>query len=221
MPYTEFKEMYFGLINRFDPRQFDPAPWARAAREAGMRYVVFTTKHHDGFSMWDTKQTDFSITGPESPFRTHPRANVAREIFDAFRAQGGGRLSWWVDQPDDTVRELAAGLGLHPARALHEMRRPLPMERHAEVVTRSFVVGQDDDAWLAVNNRAFASHGEQGGWTPATLASRIEADRFQVHSPVPRLGIRARLAGRPCPPSKPRWRKRWDSSAWTDPRYRS
>lgn len=88
MPYDEFKTMYFGLIREFDPREFDPEPWAEAAFDAGMRYVVFTTKHHDGFSMWDTRQTDFRITGPESPFRDHPRANVAREVFDAFRGRG-------------------------------------------------------------------------------------------------------------------------------------
>jgi alpha-L-fucosidase len=88
IPYEEFKQMYFGLVREFDPRQFDPEPWAEAAREAGMRYVVFTTKHHDGFSMWDTGETDFRITGPESPFRDHPRANVAKEIFDAFRERG-------------------------------------------------------------------------------------------------------------------------------------
>ncbi len=88
IPYQEFKEMYFGLISEFNPVRFDPEPWAAAARAAGMRYVVFTTKHHDGFSMWDTKQTDFSITGPESPFRSHPRADVAKEVFDAFRAEG-------------------------------------------------------------------------------------------------------------------------------------
>lgn len=88
MPYRDFKEMYFGLIREFNPRQFDPALWADAARDAGMRYVVFTTKHHDGFSMWDTRQTEFRITGSDSPFRDHPRANVAKEVFDAFRAEG-------------------------------------------------------------------------------------------------------------------------------------
>jgi alpha-L-fucosidase len=88
VPYEEFKESYFGLIREFNPQQFDPQPWAEAARDAGMRYVVFTTKHHDGFSMWDTGQSDFRITGPESPFRDHPRANVAKEIFDAFRREG-------------------------------------------------------------------------------------------------------------------------------------
>ncbi len=99
MPYTEFKEMYFGLIREFNPRLFDPAPWAEAARDAGMRYVVFTTKHHDGFSMWDTKHTDFRITGPDSPFRHHPKANVAKEVFDAFQAQGF-MIGAYLSKPD-------------------------------------------------------------------------------------------------------------------------
>jgi alpha-L-fucosidase len=86
--YTEFKEMYFSQIRKFNPQQFDPEPWARAAKDAGMRYVVFTTKHHDGFCMWDTRQTDFRITGPESPFGNHPRSNVTKEIFKAFRDEG-------------------------------------------------------------------------------------------------------------------------------------
>jgi alpha-L-fucosidase len=68
--------------------QFNPEPWAKAARDAGMKYVVFTTKHHDGFCMFDTKTTDYKITGSESPFRNHPRSNVAKEIFNAFRKEG-------------------------------------------------------------------------------------------------------------------------------------
>jgi len=88
IPYEEFKDRYFGLIQEFDPQQFDPGPWAQSAWNAGMRYVVFTTKHHDGFSMWDTKETDFRITGPESPFRDHPRADVAKEVFETFRERG-------------------------------------------------------------------------------------------------------------------------------------
>ena len=53
-----------------------------------MRYVVFTTKHHDGFCMFDTKQTDYKITDPACPFSGNPRANVTKEIFEAFRKQG-------------------------------------------------------------------------------------------------------------------------------------
>ena len=99
MPYSEFKQMYFDLIKQFNPQQFDPAPWAKAAHDAGMRYVVFTTKHHDGFSMWDTEQTDFRITGADSPFRDHPRANVAKEIFDAFRNEGF-MIGTYFSKPD-------------------------------------------------------------------------------------------------------------------------
>ena len=53
-----------------------------------MRYVVFTTKHHDGFSMFDTRQTDYRITSSNTPFGTDPRANVTKEVFDAFRTEG-------------------------------------------------------------------------------------------------------------------------------------
>ena len=86
--YGEYKKAYEALQTTFDPVDFDPERWARAARDAGMRYVVFTTKHHDGFSMFDTRQTDYRITSPETPFSDDPRANVTREIFDAFRAEG-------------------------------------------------------------------------------------------------------------------------------------
>ena len=52
-----------------------------------MGYVVFTTKHHDGFSMFDTKQTEYKITDAKTPFSTNPRSNVAKEIFNAFRKE--------------------------------------------------------------------------------------------------------------------------------------
>jgi alpha-L-fucosidase len=86
--YEEYKRAYEALQTTFNPSEFDPERWARAARDAGMRYVVFTTKHHDGFSMFDTRLTDYRITAPATPFSTDPRANVTREIFDAFRAEG-------------------------------------------------------------------------------------------------------------------------------------
>ena len=50
-----------------------------------MKYVVFTTKHHDGFCMFDTKYTDYKITGKDCLFHTNPKADVTREIFNAFR----------------------------------------------------------------------------------------------------------------------------------------
>ncbi len=73
---------YQFLIDNFDPDLFDPADWAARARRAGMKYVVFTTKHHDGFCMWDTKVTDYKITNSPAG------RDLLREIVDAFRSEG-------------------------------------------------------------------------------------------------------------------------------------
>ncbi len=86
--YEEYKKHYHDLIKTFNPVLFDPVKWARAAREAGMKYMVFTTKHHDGFCMFDTRETGYRITSDSCPFHADPRANVTRVLFDAFRKQG-------------------------------------------------------------------------------------------------------------------------------------
>jgi len=86
--YGEYKLAYEALQTTFNPTEFDPRRWARAARDAGMKYMVFTTKHHDGFSMFDTRLTDYRITDPATPFSVDPRADVTKGIFDAFREEG-------------------------------------------------------------------------------------------------------------------------------------
>ena len=86
--YFSYKKEYEGLQTTFNPVAFDPAKWAKAAKEAGMKYVVFTTKHHDGFCMFDSKYTDYKVTSPKCPFNVSPKANIAKEVFDAFRAEG-------------------------------------------------------------------------------------------------------------------------------------
>lgn len=87
--YTYVKE-YEKLKTTFNPVKFDPAAWAAAARNAGMRYVVFTTKHHDGFCMFDTKETEYKITDTACPFSASPKADITGEIFSAFRNEGFG-----------------------------------------------------------------------------------------------------------------------------------
>ncbi|MDP2886712.1 MAG: alpha-L-fucosidase [Ignavibacteria bacterium] len=86
--YDKYKKAYENLKTTFNPLKFDPDRWAAAASEAGMRYVIFTTKHHDGFCMFDTRTTDYKITSKEGAFRVNPKSNVTREIFDAFRNKG-------------------------------------------------------------------------------------------------------------------------------------
>lgn len=78
-----YTNRFFNELPRtFNPRKFYPQDWAALARLAGMRYVVFTAKHHSGFAMWNTKTTDFGIMN--TPFKR----DITREILDAFRAQG-------------------------------------------------------------------------------------------------------------------------------------
>jgi alpha-L-fucosidase len=70
------------LPKTFNPKKFDPDEWAVLAKLAGMRYVVFTTKHHSGFCMWDTQTTGFNIMN--TPFKR----DATKEILEAFRNQG-------------------------------------------------------------------------------------------------------------------------------------
>lgn len=84
----ELREKYFGLSRTFNPLRFQPRDWAVFARDAGFRYLVFTTKHHDGFCMYDSQHSQYKTTAPDCPFHTHPYANIAKHLFDAFRDEG-------------------------------------------------------------------------------------------------------------------------------------
>ena len=97
--YFTYKQNYENLIHTFNPSAFDPSKWAAAAKAAGMKYVIFTTKHHDGFCMFDTHQTDYKITSPDCPFHTNPNANVTKAIFQAFRQDGFG-IGAYFSKPD-------------------------------------------------------------------------------------------------------------------------
>ena len=97
--YTEYVNAYENLKTTFNPVKFDPVSWARLAKEAGMKYLVFTTKHHDGFCMFDTRLTDYKITDPECPFHTNPEANITRALFEAFRAEGF-KIGAYFSKPD-------------------------------------------------------------------------------------------------------------------------
>lgn len=83
MAYDDYKKWYWGLKDSFNPTQFDPERWAEIMEDAGMKYVVFTTKHHDGFCMYDSKETDFTIA--KGVFKDNPLKDVTRHVWDAFR----------------------------------------------------------------------------------------------------------------------------------------
>jgi alpha-L-fucosidase len=72
-------------LDRFDPTHLDPGQWAEAARSAKMTFGVLTTKHHDGFALWDTDASSFDVAG--TPWRGG-QGDVVREYVEAFRARG-------------------------------------------------------------------------------------------------------------------------------------
>jgi alpha-L-fucosidase len=78
----DYIRKYYDLAATFNPTTFDPAEWARLAKLAGMEYVVFTAKHHDGFCMFDTELSDFKIT------RTPYGRDIAGMVAEAFRKEG-------------------------------------------------------------------------------------------------------------------------------------
>jgi alpha-L-fucosidase len=101
-------EVYDTYFRHFDPDLFDAADWARQCRRAGMRYAVLTTKHHEGFCLWDTAFSDYKITN--TPFGR----DLVAEFVMAFRAEGikigfyHSLLDW--HHPDFVVD------GFHPLR---------------------------------------------------------------------------------------------------------
>ena len=95
----EFKRQYMGLAKAFNPVRFEPEKWAKTAKEDGFRYVIFTTKHHDGFCLYDSKYSDYKVTSPECPFSKDKRADIVKGVFDAFRAEGLG-IAAYFSKPD-------------------------------------------------------------------------------------------------------------------------
>lgn len=79
---TMTTEQYQAYFDHFDPDLYDPRQWARDARDAGMKYAVITTKHHDGFAMFDGELTDYKATN------TPAGRDLIAEFVEAFRAEG-------------------------------------------------------------------------------------------------------------------------------------
>ena len=95
----KYKAAYEDIRKTFNPAKFNPRHWAEATHDAGMRYVVFTTKHHDGFCMFDSRYTDYKITDAGSAFSLNPKCNVVKEVFAAFRQEGMG-IGAYFSKPD-------------------------------------------------------------------------------------------------------------------------
>ena len=97
LPYEEYKKWYFGLKDKLNPTNFNPEQWAEVMEDAGIKYMIFTSKHHDGFCTYDSKYTDFSIAN--GPYKNNPRKDVAYHVWDAFRKKGF-MMGCYFSKPD-------------------------------------------------------------------------------------------------------------------------
>jgi mycothiol synthase len=130
----------------------------------------------------DDRALDFAlVVRPD-----HRDTDIPLRLLEAAIEYAGGAnadaVTLWIFGADIDSDALADAAGLEPQRELWQMRVPLPLAGAAKwpegIVVRTFVSGEDDDAWLAVNNAAFVADPDQGGWTPAILAGRIAEPWF-------------------------------------------
>lgn len=89
IPYDEYESMAMS----FNPTDYDPEKWVLLAKRAGMKYICFTTKHHDGFCMWDTKQTDYNIMNT-------PYGKDVLKMLSGACKKHGMLLSLYYSNPD-------------------------------------------------------------------------------------------------------------------------
>jgi mycothiol synthase len=106
------------------------------------------------------------------------------DALDVIAADGGGHVTYWVHgtEADPAADKRATGAGFVAERDLLQMRVPLPLATAARwpdgTTVRTFRIGEDEAAWVPVNNRAFAGHPEQGAWTVEMLRAREQEDWF-------------------------------------------
>lgn len=110
-------EDYQPYFDHFDPDLYDPEDWARLARSAGMRYVTVTTKHHDGFCLWDSALTDYKVT------KTPYGKDLIAPLVTAFRAEGL-KIGFYHSLLDWHHPEFPVD-GLHPQRDDEESKKAM------------------------------------------------------------------------------------------------
>ncbi len=195
--YFQYAAHYRGTKARFNPVNFDPDKWARGFKSSGAKYAIYSTKHHDGFCLYDTRYTDFKVTDPGCPFSSDPRSNVYKEVLNACRKEGlavGAYFSkpdwtspdfWWPYYPPKD-RNPTYDITKHPER----WRRFVEYTQNqiAEITTE---YGKIDILWLdgcwvmplaavtlAVPWESCITMGNAWGWVPG---DRYKSSRELIH----------------------------------------
>jgi len=176
-------EEYDNLYKKFNPTEFDADAWAKAAKDAGMKYMVITTKHHDGFCLWPSEYTDYDIA--ETPFKR----DVLKELSEACRQHGlkfGTYYSvcdWWhpefpLGSPGGRTKKPDADLAEYDKYLQGQVKELIT--RYGPLSTLWFDVPQVYTADygipmvrmarelqpdIVINNRAYANHGRKSSFS--------------------------------------------------------
>ena len=145
----------FAALVAWEPGHHHPVAYAQVSRGLHSWALDLVIDPHHRY--------DALAIGPE----------MLNAALDVVKGEGGGHVHWWVHQPTGAHDAMASSSGLGRGRDLLQLRLPLPLaDPRPALELRSFVPGQDEQAWLEVNNRAFSWHPEQGGWDVETLLDR-------------------------------------------------
>jgi mycothiol synthase len=167
----------------------------QGGREGFAGLVAWTEGHPHpvGYAQVSRGSSSWALEYVVDPHHRTPGNTIAADLVQAagrvIAQAGGGHVHMWVNQPRPEQDRIAALIGLRRGRILYQMRRPLPYDLDPPdptFRTRPFRVGQDEEEWLEVNNRAFSWHPEQGGWDLDTLKQReaepwFDPDGFLLH----------------------------------------
>lgn len=154
---AEFKRQYWNLNKSFNPTRFDPERYAASIASMGFKYTLIPTKHHDGFCMWDTAETDYKVTDESCPFHTNEHADIYGELTKEFGKQGlmcGAYFSkpdfhdnrYWTDEfrnGTDATRSVAYNIEEEPER--WEAFKQFTEAQMKEVISK---YGDVDILWL-------------------------------------------------------------------------
>jgi mycothiol synthase len=152
----------------------------------GKNYVAITARDDGELAGYAHLSRHGSGWGLETVVLPARRADTTGELIrralDVAASEGGGHVHYWVFCPDTTDDAIAESAGFRKGRDLLHVCVRLPIDHEVPlppgVRVRGFELERDEDAWLDVNNRAFAGHPEQGGWDRETLERRTKEPWF-------------------------------------------
>lgn len=168
-------EVYQRYFEHFDPDLYNPSTWAQIAKEAGMKYMVVTSKHHDGFCLWDSAQTDYKATN------TPAGRDLLKPMIEAFRGDGL-KVGFYHSVIDWHHPEYSVD-GLHPMRenlAYREANQGRDITKYREYLhaqSRELLThfGKIDVMWYD-----FSYSGRDWGWSKGKGKEEWDSERLMA-----------------------------------------